>query len=96
MYVDGSPLTRSGLITAVRAALTCAGLDVSRFTGHSFWTGPATAAAHEGLPDLLIQMLGRWRSSSFLRYIHTLNHTLLSVSRTLVRNELVSGSSLNT
>ena len=96
MYVDGTPLTRSSLIAAVRAALTCAGFDVSRFTGHSFRIGAATAAAQAGIPDSLIQTLGRWKSSAFLRYIHTPTHTLLSVSHTLVRNELVSVSSANT
>ena len=85
LQANGSPLTRSDLVTAVRAALSGTGRDLSRFTGHSFRIGAATAAAHAGLPDSLIQTLGRWRSSAFLRYIRTPTSTLLAVSRSLVQ-----------
>ena len=93
---DGTPLTRTCLVMAVRVALTGAGFDMSNFTGHSFRIGAATAAAEAGLPDSLIQTLGRWRSSAFLRYIQTPTHTLLSVSRALMHSETVSGSTSDT
>ena len=48
---SGQPLSRCALVTAVRQALACAGLDVSRFNGHSFRIGAATAAAAAGLSD---------------------------------------------
>ena len=86
IYADGSPLTRSGLVSAVRSALSTSGADLSRFTGHSFRIGAATSAALAGLPDSLIQTLGRWKSSAFLRYIRTPTSTLLSVSRALIRH----------
>ena len=84
IHNDGSPLTRSGLVSAVRAALLRTGVDVTRYTGHSFRIGAATAAAQAGLLDSMIQTLGRWRSSAFQRYIRTPASTLLSISHTLV------------
>ena len=86
IHEDGSPLTRSELVSEVRSALTSAGLEVSRFTGHSFRIGAATSAALAGLPDSLIQTLGRWRSSSFLRYIRTPPQTLLGISQRITSN----------
>ena len=65
----GTPLSRRFLVTSIRAALTSSGLDISRYNGHSFRIGAATAAAEAGLPDSMIQILGRWRSSAFLRYL---------------------------
>ena len=47
----GDSLSRHKLVTAVRQVLSSAGLDVSRFNGHSFRVGAATAAAEAGLAD---------------------------------------------
>ena len=84
IHVDSSPLTRARLIAAVRSALESLGVDIARYSGHSFTIGAATAAAQVGLPDSLIQTLGRWRSSAYLRYIRTPRSSLLAVSRTLL------------
>ena len=88
LHTDGSPLTRSDLVAAMRTALIGSGLDITRYSTHSFRIGAATAAANAGLPDSLIQTLGRWRSSPFLRYIRTPQSTLLSVPRTLVQGNV--------
>lgn len=40
-----------------------------KLTGHSFRRGGATALANNGTPDWIIQMLGRWKSDSYKRYI---------------------------
>ena len=40
-----------------------------KFTGHSFRRGGATALAENGTPDWIIQMLGRWKSESYKKYI---------------------------
>ena len=79
IHSDGTPLTRPKLVTEVRGALTGDGMDLSRYTGHSFRIGAASSAAQAGVPDSLIQTLGRWRSSAFQRYIRTPTSTLLSV-----------------
>ena len=45
MYQDGQYLTRQRLVAEVRDALERAGLDQSRYCGHSFRIGTATMAA---------------------------------------------------
>ena len=85
VYSDGTPLTRARLVTEVRAALTGDGMDLSRYTGHSFRIGAASSAARAGIPDSLIQTLGRWRSSAFQRYIRTPTATFLSIPLTLIQ-----------
>ena len=84
IHENGTPLLRSELVSAVRSALSSTGLDVSRFTGHSFRIGAATSAALAGFPDSLIQTLGRWKSSSFPRYIRTPPQTLLGISQRIM------------
>ena len=77
---DGSPLSRSWLVRAVRENLTEAGLDAMGYSGHSFRIGAATAAAQAGLSDSVIQLLGRWKSSAFLSYIRIPSERLTTVS----------------
>ena len=57
VHQDGRPLSHPGLVRAVR---TLAGVDTSRYSGHSFRIGAATCimAAQAGLQDSLIQTLG--------------------------------------
>ena len=40
-------------------------LPYQQFTGHSFRTGAATAAAKAGLEDLTIRALDRWNGAAF-------------------------------
>ncbi len=58
VFKDGKPLTRQRLVSAVRDALECAGVEADRYAGHSFRIGPATTAASRGLEDSTIQTLG--------------------------------------
>ncbi len=51
--------TRARFVTAVKEALTDAGVDCAPFSGHSFRSGAATTAAERGLDDSMIKMLGR-------------------------------------
>ena len=82
-YQDSSPLTRDKLVTAVRLALTEAGVDSSRYLGHSFRVGAATTAAKAGITDATIKMLGRWESEAYQRYIRTPRESLAVISRQL-------------
>ena len=79
VHQDGRPLSRPGLVRAVRSALASAGVDTSRYSGHSFRIGAATTAAQTGLQDSLIQTFGRWRSSAFRSYVRTPPSQLLAV-----------------
>ena len=83
MFPDGRFLTRNRLVEAVRQALLKAGMDASKYSGHSFRIGTATTAARNGMEDSVIKTLGRWRSLAYLEYIHIPQDQLASYSRLL-------------
>ena len=83
MFSDGRLLTRQRLVEAVRRALGKAGLDPSKYCGHSFCIGAATAAAERGMEDSVIKTLGRWRSLAYLEYIRIPKEQLAHHSRLL-------------
>ena len=80
---DGSPLLKCKFVEEVRSALTKAGLPAGDYAGHSFRIGVATTAATVGIQDSAIQILGRWKSSCYQRYIRTAPHQLAEVSKKL-------------
>ena len=82
-FSDGRPLTRDLFVRELRTALAAAGIKAEKFAGHSFRIGAATTAATCGMPDSLIQTLGRWESSAYTLYIRTPPSVLCSVTRTL-------------
>ena len=53
----------------VREALEKAGVDQSKYWGHSFRIGVATTAAAKGVEDCIIKTLGRWESLAYLQYM---------------------------
>ncbi len=82
---SGAPLSRQFLVSRIRQALANSDWDVAKFSGHSFRIGAATTTARAGIPDSTIQLLGRWKSSAFIRYIRPPSSQLASVPRTLAR-----------
>ena len=87
VFKDGSFLTRDRLVSAIRRALTAAGMDTAGFSGHSFRIGAATTAALVGLEDSTIQMLGRWESAAYQRYLRTPREALAAISARLVSQQ---------
>ena len=82
IHRDGSTLSRQKWVTVIRSALQSQGDDssvLSAVTGHSFRIVAATTAARAGMQDSTIQTLGRWCSSTFLRYIRTPGRQLVAV-----------------
>lgn len=61
-WKDKKALSREGLVSRLRQVLGEAGIDCSRYSGHSFRIGAATTAAAKGVSDSMIQTLGRWAS----------------------------------
>ena len=84
VYTDGTPLTRDRLVETVRRTLQQARISPAGYSGHSFCIGAATTAAHAGLEDSVVKMLGRWESSAYQRYIKTPRETLAAFSSRLV------------
>lgn len=69
---DGSIPTRSWFMTRLRANFGPA------YAGHSVRSGGATDLALRGIPDSIIQKMGRWSSNAFQIYIRK-NPALLAV-----------------
>jgi integrase len=68
-HFDTSALTRHQFQAVLRRCTAAAGLDVNKFTSHSFRIGAATAMAAAGISPAVIQASGRWRSTAYKRYI---------------------------
>ena len=78
-WVDRSPLTANQVNHYLRVILSRAGVS-GPFSSHSFRIGAATSVAAAGLPDHLIQTLGRWTSQAYRCCIRTAPDTVLSVA----------------
>ncbi len=83
LHKDGQPLSRSSLVRKVRSALTQAGVDASTCSGHSFRIGAASTAAAKAVEDAIIQILGRWQSTAYLRYVKLPREQLASIAQVL-------------
>ena len=59
-------------------------LDNNCYNIHSFRIGAAISASLAQLTDAHVQMLGRWRSNSFQRYIRSPPKELARLSKTIV------------
>ena len=71
LFIDdqGTPLSRCFFLSHLKETLLRLGLDDKRYSGHSFRIGAASTAAAAGVPDHMIQSLGRWSSDCYTRYI---------------------------
>ncbi|KAK3735065.1 hypothetical protein QZH41_010783 [Actinostola sp. cb2023] len=76
---SGEPLTRVLLTKWLRDIMTAAKIP-GNYSSHSFRIGAATVAARNGVPDHLIQTLGRWSSNAYKSYIRTPVEALASTS----------------
>ena len=83
LLANGEPLSRSILTDWLRQIFTTAGI-AGNFSSHSFRIGAATVAAHSGIPDHLIQALGRWTSNAYQLYNRTPSEALAGISCQLV------------
>jgi hypothetical protein len=68
-FMDGSPVSRLFFSTQLRLSLNWAGLDPTKYKGHSFRIGAASTAAQQGFSEEKIKLMGRWSSSAFKKYI---------------------------
>ena len=83
IFKDGRPLTRQCLVTVLREVLQVAGMDQSKYSGHSFRIGAATTAAARGMEDSIIKTLGRWNSVAYLQYVKIPREQMASYSKIL-------------
>ena len=87
IWYSGHYLTCEALSHILKELVGAAGWNPSSFSSHSFRIGAATTAAATGLPDWLIQSLGRWESDSYLHYICTPSAPLEDAAITMAWRE---------
>lgn len=87
MFHSGVYLTKSHFVSQTLLYLMSVGLDASLFSGHSYRAGSATSAALAGLSDWEIQLLGRWTSSAYQRYIRAPRDSLIKFAHRLVQHQ---------
>ena len=83
-FSDGRFLTWTLLSRTVREALSNQGLDIKRYSSHSFRIRAASAASAAGLSNSLLKSLGHWRSSCYQCYIRLNVDTLQEVPHRLI------------
>jgi hypothetical protein len=81
-FPDGSFLTRAHVMELLRSCFPLR-RDV---TTHSFRRGGASALASWGVPPHVIQILGRWRSDAYRRYIHVADDYITGVTWQMARS----------
>lgn len=68
-FTTGQPVSRSYFDRILHKCLDFCQFDSSKYKGHSFRIGAATAAADRGWSDARIRDAGRWKSNAFRKYI---------------------------
>jgi hypothetical protein len=68
-FADGSFLTRDRFQRTLKKCVELAGYSSAHYTTHSCRIGGATSLACAGQPAETIQMLGRWSSDCYTRYL---------------------------
>ncbi len=63
--VSGIPIDRIQLVSCLKAALTLAGFDHTRYNSHSLRIGRTTDLALEGISYDRIRLIARWSSDAF-------------------------------
>ena len=84
---DGRYLTRQRLCSILHSLLTTLQIETQKYNTHSFRVGAATTARQANIPDPLIQLMGRWKSSAYLTYIKTSPADLAKLSKRLITND---------
>lgn len=62
-------MSRKFFMEHLQRAISACGLPMQRYQAHNFCIGAATSAAESGASDIQIQIMGRWKSAAFKKYI---------------------------
>lgn len=89
VFQNGAFLTRERIVDILSRALP----SVTNINTHSFRRGGASALAAAGTPDHVIQILGRWKSNAFTRYIQLTDDFIVNAHRSMVNPPSGSKSS---
>ena len=84
-FQDGTFLTRRKVSMMTKSLLSSKVSDIHLYSSHSYRIGAATAASAAGIPDSLIQVLGRWHSSAYKSYIRTSPEVLCNATKLMAK-----------
>jgi len=76
-----SPFSREYVVSKLQHLARMAGLPPGTWNGHSFRRRAATSAAHAGMSEAEIQILGRWKSDAYKLYIEYPRKERIALSR---------------
>ena len=88
MTTEGKGWTNSMFRAALQSILEALKLSKRDYNTHSFRIGAATTASLANISDTQIQILGRWRSNAFQRYIRPPPTKLAKLSKSLTTGHL--------
>lgn len=62
-------VNRAAFLDTLQKCLQYLNISADRYNTHSFRIGRTTEMAERGVPDHIIQQIGRWKSRAYLKYI---------------------------
>lgn len=68
-FMDKTPISRQFFTSQLQLSLKWCNKDIRNYKGHSFRIGSASHASSIGVSDEHIQLMGRWNSNAFKKYI---------------------------
>ena len=81
IFQNGAYLTRSRVVDLLQRALP----HIPNINTHSFRRGGATALASAGTPAHIIQIMGRWKSNAFAKYIEIPDEFIADAHKSMVK-----------
>ena len=91
MFGDYNFLTRAHITTLLRHSLP----RTPNVNTHSFRRGGASALAAVGTPTYVIQIMGRWRSDAYIRYVTFSDEFILNANRIMAHPDSSRDSGLS-
>ena len=86
-FQDGTFLIRHRVSMMTKSLISSKVSDTYLYSSHSYQIGAATAAAAAGIPDSLIQILGRWHSNAYRSYIRISPKVLCNATRLIATHK---------
>ena len=81
VFQNGAYLTRARIVDLLQRALP----HVLNINTHSFRRGGASALASAGTPAHMIQIMGRWKSNAFAKYVEIPDEFIANAHKSMIK-----------